>query len=336
MAEPSNSRCSLECAFSLTPAELDDFFPHPLRDDLFALIAPSCLLREKYDFAASLGEAAPKVLLAGLSTPPLPETLPPSLRYVCYLAGSVKCLVTRRHLEKGLLVTNWGDFISHSFAETALWHILSGLRRGTQWTLPMHCNRAWKSPHVEAASLLGRRVGLHGFGYVARELVRLLQPFGCQISVFAPQIDPAMASTHGVAVATSLEALFEKHDIVVELASLTPATKASITEDLLRRLRPGSVFVNVDRGSVVDDVALVRIAQERMVFFGLNVFATKLLPMDSPLRGLPNVSLSPHPARPTTDHWVDAGAFALANLRAFAAGRPLQALVTPALYDASS
>jgi phosphoglycerate dehydrogenase-like enzyme len=54
------------------------------------------------------------------------------------------------------------------------------------------------------------------------------------------------------------------------------------------------------------------------------------------LRGLPNVSLTPHLAGPTTDRCADAGAFALANLHAHAAGRPVHAVVTPAIYDAST
>jgi glyoxylase-like metal-dependent hydrolase (beta-lactamase superfamily II) len=60
------------------------------------------------------------------------------------------------------------------------------------------------------------------------------------------------------------------------------------------------------------------------------------LPAASPLRGLRNVSLTPHLAGPTTDRRCDAGAFALANLRAYATGRHLQAVVTPEVYDRST
>jgi phosphoglycerate dehydrogenase-like enzyme len=308
-----------------------------MRDELRAGASCDIPVGTDDDFSAALAEAAPEVLLAGWSTPPLPADLPPSLRYICYLAGSVKRLVTRRHLENGLLVTNWGGSISRTVAEAALWHILSGLRRGTHWTLALHQERGWKQQEREVtASLFGRRVGLHGFGRVARELVPLLQPFGCPIAVFAPEIDAVAARTHGVTAATSLETLFSESDVVVETAPLTAASRRSVTAGLLGRLRPGSVFVNVARGEIVDEEALVRVAQEGHVFFGLDVFATEPLPADSPLRGLRNVSLTPHLAGPTTDRCADAGAFALANLRAYAGQRPLQAVITPAVYDSST
>jgi phosphoglycerate dehydrogenase-like enzyme len=325
------------CVVALTRAELHDFLTPSLRDELHALFPHLVELELDGNFSASLAAAAPEVLLAGWSTPPLPETLPPSLRYVCYLAGSVKHLVTGRQLEGGLLVTNWGGSISRTVAEAALWHILTGLRRGTHWTLAMHCDRAWKrTAREETASLFGRSVGLHGFGRVARELVRLLETFGCRIAVFAPELDDATARMHGVIAAGSLASLFSENDIVVEVAPLTPATRGSVTADLLARLRPGSVFVNVGRGEIVDEAALIRVAQEGRVHFGLDVFTTEPLPADSPLRGLRNVSLTPHLAGPTTDRCSDAGAFALANLRAYVEGRPLQALITPAIYATST
>ncbi|HWA85904.1 MAG TPA: NAD(P)-dependent oxidoreductase, partial [Opitutus sp.] len=174
------------------------------------------------------------------------------------------------------------------------------------------------------------------FGNVARELVRLLQPFGCSIAVFAPDLDAGAAHAHGVTAAASLAALFADNDVVVEAAPLTAATRGSVNADVLGRLRPGSVFVNIGRGAIVDEAALVRIAQRGEVCFGLDVFEIEPLPADSPLRGLRNVSLTPHLAGPTTDRCADAGAFALANLRAYAQGCPLRAVVTPDAYDAST
>ena len=325
-----------ECAVALTPVELRDFLPEPLNADLRSLAVGVRTININGSFRAALAAAAPEVLVAGWSTPLLPDSLPPSLRYVCYLAGSVKNLVQRRHLENGLLVTNWGGSISRTVAEGALWHILSGLRRGTQWTLAMHHDRAWKSGDPETASLFGRRVGIHGFGNVARELIALLRPFGCTITICAPDLDADTARQFKVVRADSLEPLFAANDVVVEAAPLNAATRGCVTAALLGRLRPGSVFVNVGRGAVVDEAALVEIARRGEVYFGLDVFATEPLPADSPLRGLRNVSLTPHLAGPTSDRRPDAGAFAVANLRAYAEGRPLQAVITPEIYDAST
>lgn len=324
----------------LTPTEKENFFPNSLWDELraitpqFTTLDPAGL--SAGEFTRQLAELDPEVLVACWRTPMLPTALPARLRYVCYLAGSVKSIVTRGHLEKGLLLTNWGGAISRVVAEAALLHILACLRRATRWTLGMHREQAWKNGVTDAASLFERRVGIHGFGPVARELTRLLRPFNCTIQVFAPDVDHAYEREYGVKRAASLESLFAGSDVIVELAPLIPATAGSITENLLRLIPPGGVFVNVGRGAVVDEDALVRVAREGRIQFGLDVFAREPLAPDHPLRGLNNVFLTPHQGGPTVDRYPDATALALRNLRAYVEGLPLEAIVTPEVYDRST
>jgi phosphoglycerate dehydrogenase-like enzyme len=322
---------------ALTVAEVRDFFPEPLwrevQDvgDEFRLIDPVALSPEA--FALELQIVNPEILIACWKTPPLPAVLPPRLRYVCYLTGSVKRLVSLAHVQQGLLLSNWGKSISRIVAEGALFHVLSCLRRATGWCIGMHQQGAWKDEETLTASLFGRRVGLHGFGQVARELVKLLQPFDVKISAFAPDVTPAVEREWRVTHAASLDALFSENDIVIEVAPLIPETLRIVQEKHLRLLRPGCVFVNVGRADVVDEAALVRVAQEGRVQFGLDVFSVEPLPTDHPLRGLLNVSLTPHLAGPTTDRRRDAGAWALQNLRAYAAGQPLVQQITAENYN---
>jgi phosphoglycerate dehydrogenase-like enzyme len=325
---------------AVTAQEQREFLPDPLLTDVRSLTARFELLDTAglpaADFHRALAAANPEVLVTCWKTPPLPAVLPPHLRYVCYLAGSIKHHVTRQHLASGLLVSNWGGSISRIVAEWALFHVLSSLRRAAHWTLVMHRAGGWKDGDTETASLFGRSVGLHGFGRVARELIALLQPFGCVISAYAPDVDATTAARHGIKAAASLEALFADNEIIVELAPLIPETTGIVTEKLLRLIRPGGVFVNVGRGAVVDEAALLRIAQEGKISVGLDVFSVEPLPTDSGFRGLPNVTLTPHLAGPTTDRRRDAGEFALGNLRAYAEDRPMQALITTRVYDTST
>ncbi len=324
----------------LTPFEAEHFFPEPLLNELRTL-APDFRQLDPTGmgaaaFAEILAATNPEVLLASWKTPLLPATLPPRLRYVCYLAGSIKTLVAREHLERGLLLTNWGGSISRVVAECALLHTLTCLRRATHWTFAMHQQGAWKNGRTEAASLFERRVGIHGFGPVAREFVRLIRPFNCTVTVFAPDVDSAYEREYGIKRAASLEALFADNDVLVELAPLIPATTGLIDEKLLRLLPPGAAFVNVGRGAVVNEAALITLAREGKIQFGLDVFAQEPLAPDHPLRGLPNVFLTPHFAGPTIDRYPDATAQALRNLRAFAQGLPLEAIITPEVYDRST
>ncbi len=324
----------------LTAEEVRDFLPEPMWSELRALGGgfrhqdPLALDAAQTDLL--LRELDPEVIVAAWKTRPLPHALPPRLRYVCYLCGSVKKLVTRAQLEQGLLLTNWGGSISRIVAEWALFHVLCCLRRATSWALAMHLEQGWKNSGTETASLFGRRVGIHGFGMVARELVRLLEPFGTQVQVFAPDVDATAEATWGVRRARSIEALFAENDIVIELAPLIPETVGIVTENLLRLIQPGGVFVNVGRGAVVDEAALLRVAREGRIQVGLDVFADEPLPIDSAFRGLRNVTLTPHLAGPTTDRRRDAGAFGLRNLKAYVAGDPLEAVVTPIVFDRSS
>jgi phosphoglycerate dehydrogenase-like enzyme len=325
---------------TLTPIEQRDFLP-PEMDASLRGMAEHIVVADVSAFTDRqwrdfLFEQDPEVLIACWKTPLLPAQLPPSLRYVCYLAGTVKKLVTREHIESGLLVTNWGGSIARVVAEWGLFHILSCLRRATFWTLAMHTEGAWKSPVTETASLFGRRVGIHGFGMVARELVPLLKPFGTQISVHAPDVDAAVEKRFGVRAVPSLDALFRDNDIIIELAPLIPATENCVTERHLRLIRPGGVFVNIGRGGVVEQEGLLRVAREGKVLFGIDVFVEEPLPPDSPLRGLRNVCLTPHLAGPTTDRRKDATAFALRNLAAYVAGAPMEAVITAPIFDAST
>jgi phosphoglycerate dehydrogenase-like enzyme len=326
----------------LTPSEQNEFLPPPLFEQLrtlypeFRLIDPSPL--DDAAFAHELAASNPDVVLGCWKTPTLPPTLPPRLKYVCYVTGSVKKLVCRQHIERGLIVTNWGGSISRTVAEAALFHILSCLRNGSYWSATMHQpgRATWKNGSTDARSLFCRTVGIHGFGPVARELVMLLKPWGCPIMVFAPDVTPDLARAYDVTRAGSLDGLFAENEIIVELAPLIAETIGIVTERLLRLIRPGGVFVNVGRGAVVDEGALLRLAEEGSVAVGLDVFTKEPLAADSGFRRLPRVTLTPHVAGPTIDRYPDAGAFALKNLRSFLEGRPLEALVTPESYDHST
>lgn len=283
-------------------------------------------------------ESQAEILLSGWSTPALPADLPVGgegqLRYVCHLTGSVKKQIPRVLIERGLRVTNWGTSASRTVAECGLLLILSALRRSSHWAIAMHRDGLWKDRyHVVTESLFERSVGIHGFGAVARELALLLQPFGCRITTHSPGVDDHSLARYGVTMAASPEELFSSNNIIVEAAALTTQTYRMVDEKLLRCIKPGGVFVNIGRGAVVDEVALARVAAEKQIQVALDVYDVEPLPVDSPLRGLPNVTLLPHIAGPTKDRRRDCGRAALNNLSRFLKNEPLESEVTLEMYD---
>ncbi|MBN1261025.1 MAG: hydroxyacid dehydrogenase [Anaerolineae bacterium] len=290
----------------------------------------------------ALEETRSPVLITGWNVFDLPDDLParaPHLRYIASSGGSVRWMISRKILEQGILVTNWGGAIGRPVAEHCLLQILAALRQAAYHQISMHVHGAWDDRPWDPQtctgprSLFGRRVGIHGFGHVAQALVRLLEPFGCWISAYAPHDPPEKFAAAGVLCAATLESLFADNEIIVELAPLISETRGSVTWEVLNRLPDGGIFVNSGRGAVVDEVALVRLARERPVALALDVYSGEPLPPDSPLRGMPNVFLTPHIAGPTADRRVDCGLYALENVVAFLQGRPLKGVVDLWQFD---
>src|SRR5258708_39010985 len=94
--------------------------------------------------------------------------------------------------------------------------------RASNGAVAMQRVGAWKDGNTFTQSLLGRRVGIHGFGSISQCLVPMLRPFTSQIQAYSPNMPDAIFSDVGVKRLTSLEELFIESEVVVELAAATP------------------------------------------------------------------------------------------------------------------
>jgi len=159
--------------------------------------------------------------------------------------------------------------------------------------------RPRSGPGYDGAELSGKRVGMIGFGHLARRLTELLRPFGTEIVAFDPFVPRDLAEAYGILFGP-LDAVMER-DVVFSLVPLTPGTTGLIGAKELGLLRPGSVFVNVSRGAVVDTGALIARLSAGDVIACLDVFDPEPVPVDSPIIDLPNVFLSPHVAGVTEE-----------------------------------
>jgi phosphoglycerate dehydrogenase-like enzyme len=320
---------------ALSDLELERFFPAGCLPGMAGAIRiPTSLGADSW--RSTLLQHRPQAILSAWSTPALPEDLAGSLplRHLCHCCGSVRNLVPRRWLEEGLMVSNWGAEVAPQVAECALLLILAGLRRVGAWQIAMHLRGGWKDrATLDTATLHGRRVGIHGLGASARELVRLLQPFGCQLRVYANHTSDRTFTELGITRCADLDALMASSDVLVELAAATPANLGIVDARRIGLLPAGAVFVNVGRGAVVDEQALATAAAAGRIHLALDVYRQEPLPADSPLRGLVNATLLPHIAGPTTDRYPALGESALARLAAGMAGQPIPNLVDLEAYD---
>lgn len=279
----------------------------------------------------------PSVIVGAWSLPAIPDELwqvVPEFRYLCYLCGSIRYKISRRFIEQGGLVTNWGDLGVRTVAECALMLTLCCLRRTTRYAFEMHIERAWNgfgSPPPK--SLFGRKVGIHGFGAVARALVSLLQPFGCEIRFWSNGVAASTIESYGLNAAESLERIFSDSDVVIEAEALTPETRHYVTSAHLLSMQPDSVFINVGRGPVLAPGAIEALAARLDVAIGLDVYDVEPLPADSPLRGYDHVTLLPHTAGPTLDQYDAIRQFSLANIDAYFHGKTISSVIQPDQFE---
>jgi len=295
------------------------------------------------DWPEALRESAAEILITGWQTPALPrdylqsERLP--LRYVCHLGGSVRGLVPRELLERGVLVTNWGETISYTIAEHAVLLILGALRNVSAWRSYLEASpaeRGFAKVKMATRSLRGKRVRLHGFGSIVRQLVPMLQSFQVDLAAYSAGVPVPWIESHGVAARTSLADLAADAEVFVECEALTPESRQSVDETVLSRLPSQAVFINVGRGAVVDEAALIRLAREKEWRVGVDVSQAEPVGPGHPLLTLEEGLISPHIAGPTMDAMPLCGDHALANVARFRRGESVESQVTLAIYDRST
>lgn len=192
-------------------------------------------------------------------------------------------------------VFNAPDTLTHSTASSAFLFILALAKR-----LPAQENLArtgrWdQQPNVTGNDLPGLTLGIVGFGKSGAELARLVAPFRMRVLAYSPHADPEQARELGVTLVPDLNLLLSQADFVSLHSRLQPHTRRMIGEQELRFMKSTSYFINVARGELVDQEALVRCLREGWIAgAGLDVFEVEPLPIDDPLLSLQNVILTPH------------------------------------------
>ena len=161
-------------------------------------------------------------------------------------------------------------------------HLIDRAVRGGQW------------PKYEGVSMAESTVGIVGLGDIGRGIVERTLGFGMDVVGFDPHVQASDIPTD-VSLLDNLNDLLQRSRFVVLTCPLTAETHHLINGQTLNHMRPDAFLVNVARGPVVDESALVRaLSTRRIAGAGLDVFETEPLPEDSPLRSCPNTILGAH------------------------------------------
>jgi phosphoglycerate dehydrogenase-like enzyme len=273
-----------------------------------------------------------EVLVGPWGMRPFPDTDDPAdlPQYLCYMAGGVNGFLTEKHLALGMRVTNWGDCVADTIAESALMGILACLRRVGYHQHVTHQQRGWRVPgeFTDSASLFGKQVGLIGLGQIARALVPLLTPFGVMLFAYDPYVPDEVFAEHGVTRVGSLEELLHTCPIITNHAGRVPELAGRIDREMLGLLPDDGVFVNTARGQILVEEDLAAEHQAGRLWSCLDVFEPEPPSLDSPLRDTPRCLITPHQAGPTKDRYHCMGRRAIDNLGRWKSGKPLLGEVT--------
>lgn len=223
--------------------------------------------------------------------------------------------------------------LHHATASSALLFMLALAKRLPEQERVARSGDWRMQPLVMGQELLGRTLGIVGFGNSGQELARLVAPFEMNVLAYSRHAEPAQAAALGVRL-VSLDQLLREADFVSLHSRLTPENRGMIGARELALLKPTAFFVNVARGELVDQAELVAVLRQRRIAgAALDVFEHEPLPAADPLVGLDNVILTPHWNASTTDVWRATGqAMASGMLRA-AAGEVPEHVVNREVLD---
>ncbi|MHB8907669.1 MAG: D-2-hydroxyacid dehydrogenase [Syntrophales bacterium] len=190
--------------------------------------------------------------------------------------------------------------------------------------------RQWK--RFRPKLLKGQTVGILGLGAVGREIARLCKAFGMEVIGVrrSGRSERPFPDVDRVYPPARLTEVLAESDFVVLALPLTRETRSLIGEKELRAMKPTAFLINLARGAVVDEGALVSALEEKWIAgAGLDVFIKEPLPPESRFYELPNVIFSPHISGDIPDYELHATEVFCENLRRYLAGEPFLHEVDP-------
>jgi phosphoglycerate dehydrogenase-like enzyme len=269
---------------------------------------------------------APEILRAGEG----------SLAWVHSGAAGVGSSLHPEMLRSRVRFTNSAGIHGPPMAETALGMLLH-LFRGLDFAVAGQREARWDTePFLRADTpvreVAGATVGILGYGGVGREVARRVAALGARVLGLRrsapgpglsrapsglPRDDLGVELLHGD---EGLDRLVAESEALVVTAPDTPETRGVLTRERIRALPRGAVVLNLARGRLVDEDALLEaLTDGHLRGAGLDVFATEPLPSDSPFWRLPNVLITPHVSAVTRGFWRREMDLVLGNLGAFLA-----------------
>jgi phosphoglycerate dehydrogenase-like enzyme len=250
------------------------------------------------------------------------------LNWIHSTAAGVNQLMFPELRESRIVITNASGVHAVTMAEHIL-GILIALARHFPEMVRHQIRRHWSQQDLWDAplrprELFGQTLLIVGFGAIGRELARRVQPLGMKVWAVTRSGKGDRKLAERILPAKRLDEALPKADFIVLAAPGTPETLRMIGANQLAAMKPTAFFVNVARGSLVDEAALIAALRDRKIAgAALDVMQTEPLPPDSPLWSLENVFITPHVSGVSEQMWPRQSKLLVENLQRWFSGRAL-------------
>ena len=269
------------------------------------------------------------LLNANFSAEPFRSLFPKAkaLRWIHSLSAGVEAVLSPEVIASDIPVTNARGVFKESLAEFGIAAMLFFAKDLHRMLRNQHAER-WEPFDVDM--LEGATLGVVGYGEIGRATAKLAHAFGMKILALRrrhglSEKDPLLDRAYPP---EQLGDMVAACDYVLVAAPNTPDTHGMINAAVFSRMKPSAIVINVGRGPVIDEPALIEALQSKRIRgAALDVFEQEPLPAGHPFYKMQNVLVSPHCADHTVDWLEKAMRKFVENYKLFAAGRPLENLV---------
>ena len=216
---------------------------------------------------------------------------------------------------RGMAIRNARGVYSIPMAEHAVWGVLS-LYHQAPFFLKNQTESRWEK-HRGLVELAGKTVCILGTGSVGTECARRFRAFDCRVLGLNRTVRENAAFDEALPM-ERLEKTLSVSDVVVLTLPLTDATRGLMNAERLEKMKPGAVLVNIARGALIEEAALIEALQANLSGAVLDVFESEPLPPESPFWTMENVIVTPHNSFVSDGNAARLNALILENLREYA------------------
>lgn len=253
----------------------------------------------------------------------------PDLKYVGVLATGYNVVDICAARERGIVVTNVPAYSTDSVVQMTMAHLLNITNRVGHYAVQNRNGRwsagldfcYWDAPLQEIA---GKTIGIVGLGNIGMKVAAVARCLGMDVFAFTSRQSAALPE--GIQK-TTLDGLLGISDVLTLHCPLTSDTRGMINSDSINRMKHGAILINTSRGPLVDEAAVAEALRSgQLGGYGADVMCEEPPCSDSPLFSAPNAFITPHIAWATQEARRRLLDTAVANVRAFVDGKPVNVI----------